>query len=149
MAWSDGESAIAPLIASLGDPSRFVRKGAAWSLAGIGEPAVKQLAAAVPGSDPDVRALLIDTLVQIREGATGPLVKLLDHEEPAVRMQAAGALGRINEPEAIGRSPACSATATAPCGARPSRRSRSSTGTRSRRSTRHFATPTRSSATRS
>lgn len=48
-----------------------------------------------------MRALLIDTLVQIREGATGPLVKLLDHEEPAVRMQAAGALGRINEPEAI------------------------------------------------
>jgi HEAT repeat protein len=126
-----GALAVPALIHAIQHWDENVRKGAAWSLAHIGHPAVQPLIGVLKGDDPYAReaaastlgqigsaqaieplgAALKDDYAEVRQAAVGALVRLrapvelfvpaLKNEEPEVRKAAAWALGHSGNPSMV------------------------------------------------
>ena len=94
--------AVVPLVSVLRDGDRAVRDAAIGALLAIGEPAVTTLGACL--SDPvlTVQELASSVLATIADARVlEPLIKALASRDWIVRMHAAKALGRIQDPEAV------------------------------------------------
>ena len=94
--------AVAPLVSVLRDDDRAVRDAAIGALLAIGEPAVTTLGACL--SDPvlTVQELASSVLATIADARVlAPLMAALKSPDWIVRMHAAKALGRIQDPGAV------------------------------------------------
>lgn len=94
--------AVAPLVSVLRDDDRAVRDAAISALLAIGEPAVTSLGACL--SDPaltvqELASSVLATIADVR--VLAPLMAAIESPDWIVRMHAAKALGRIQEPEAV------------------------------------------------
>ncbi len=97
------EKAVMPLIKSLQDPDTEVQRDAADALGKIGDPrAIVPLGNKISDSDVEIRAIarhaLRDAVDASAEDAVEPLVRLLQHNDPAVREEAAIELGDLAQP---------------------------------------------------
>ena len=95
--------AVAPLVSVLRDGDRAVRDAATSALLAIGEPAVMTLGACLSDSVLTVQELASSVLATIADARVlEPLVKALASPDWIVRMHAAKALGRIQDPASGG-----------------------------------------------
>ncbi len=97
------EKAVMPLIKSLQDPDVEVQRDAADALGKIGDPrAIVPLGNKMSDTDVETAAVarraLHDVVDASAEDAVDPLVRLLQHENPRVRQEAATELGDLAEP---------------------------------------------------
>ncbi len=97
------EKAVIPLIKSLQDPDREVQRDAADALGKIGDPrAIVPLGNKISEDDVETRAVarraLHDIVDASAEDAVDPLVRLLQHNDPIVREEAATELGDLAQP---------------------------------------------------
>ncbi len=95
--------AVAPLVSVLHDGDRAVRDAAIGALLAIGEPAVMPLGACL--SDPvltvqELASSVLATIADVR--VLTQLIAALASSDWIVRMHAAKALGRIQDPQAVG-----------------------------------------------
>jgi putative membrane-bound dehydrogenase-like protein len=98
-----GAAAVAALAPALDDSRYLVRSNVVWALTRIGSPGA-QVAARRALADADFRvrqAACQSVLATGDREAFGKLVSLLQDEAPAVRREAARALGRLRDPAAI------------------------------------------------
>lgn len=99
-----GNPAVEPLIGSLADPEREVRRQAAWALGEIRDGrAVEALAKALQDGDGFVRDAAGEALSKTGRGAVDSLLAALDGQEAGVRIAAIRALGRIADQRAAER----------------------------------------------
>ncbi|MGZ4919604.1 MAG: HEAT repeat domain-containing protein [Halobacteriota archaeon] len=97
------EKAVMPLIKSLQDSDIEVQRDAADALGKIGDPrAIVPLGNKISESDVETRAVarhaLHDVVDASAEDAVEPLVRLLQHNDPMVREEAATELGDLAQP---------------------------------------------------
>ncbi len=97
------EKAVIPLIKSLQDPDIEVQRDAADALGKIGDPrAIVPLGNKISENDVETRAVarhaLHDVVDASGEDAVDPLVRLLQHNDPVVREEAATELGDLAQP---------------------------------------------------
>ncbi len=97
------EKAVVPLIKSLQDPDIEVQRDAADALGKIGDPrAIVPLGNKISETDVETRAVarhaLHDVVDASAEDAVEPLVRLLQHNDPLVREEAATELGDLAQP---------------------------------------------------
>ena len=98
-----GNPAVPALRELLHTESVRARRNAVWALTRIGTPeACATTRHALEDTDPDLRLVASTCAATHRDaGALSQLVGLLDDDEPAVRREAATALGRIGKSEAV------------------------------------------------
>lgn len=101
----DMQPAVEPLVRALDDPAEIVRFHAAMALGILREPrAVPTLLQALARSDEQSYHYGNSAayLMQMADpSSVGPLIELLGHESPTVRMNAARALGRLRDPRVV------------------------------------------------
>jgi HEAT repeat protein len=94
--------AVAPLVSVLRDGDRAVRDAASAALLAIGEPAVTTLGACLSDTALTVQELASSVLATIADvRVLVPLTAALKSPDWIVRMHAAKALGRIQDPETV------------------------------------------------
>ncbi len=93
---------IGKLIQALEDDDPIVRSNAATSLGTIADDsAVDPLIQALADSKPNVRTSSRDALIRIGHASVNPLIAELGNENPAIRQEAAYALGELQNSDAI------------------------------------------------
>ena len=112
-----GDAAVEALGAALGDSRYLVRSNAVWALTRIGTPAARTAARRALG-DADFRVRQVacqSAFTTLDQNAFGQLITRLTDEAPAVKREAARALGRLKNPAAIAAlADAAAATENAP-----------------------------------
>jgi HEAT repeat protein len=93
------ERAIDPLIHALKDPT--TRKRAALQLIFLGRKCTKSLVTALKNSDPELREVITEILVEIGSDALDELISALNSDIWYVRKSAVKALGEIGDVKAI------------------------------------------------
>lgn len=96
--------AVAPLVSLLRDRDRSVRDAAIGALTSIGSPSIMPVGACLADSELAVQEAASAVLASIADGRVlDPLLRALGSPDWIVRMHAAKALGRINDPGAVPR----------------------------------------------
>ena len=94
--------AISPLVSILRDPDRSVREAAVGALISIGQPSVPALGSCLTAPDSSVQEAASAVLASIAdESVQGQLLQALRSHNWIVRMHAAKALGRIQDPGSV------------------------------------------------
>lgn len=94
--------AVGPLVSLLRDSDRAVREAAIGALTAIGEPSVPVLGLCLSDPQPAVQEAASTVLASIADSRVlAPLIASLKNSDWIVRMQAARALGRINDQTSV------------------------------------------------
>ena len=94
--------AVCPLVSILRDRDRSVREAAIGALTSIGEPSVTAVGACLADPELSVQEAASAVLASIADGRVrDPLIRALRSHDWIVRMHAAKALGRIQEPDSV------------------------------------------------
>lgn len=94
--------AVSPLVSILRDPDRSVREAAVGALTSIGQPSVSILGSCLTAHDSSVQEAASTVLASIAdESVQGPLLEALHSPNWIIRMHAAKALGRIQDPGSV------------------------------------------------
>jgi len=94
-----GEKVVKPLINALKYKDWQMRKGAAYALVEIGDPAVEPLIRTLV--DKQVRQAVVDVLVEIGEPAVGALINALKYKDWEVREGSINILGMVGDKRAV------------------------------------------------